>query len=154
MKRQSMEWYHQSSPHKKQFKVQASAHEVTVSTFWVHERMFRGILGGATINSERYVQTVKLKQWIWRVWPNGKWIKSSSCMTMPNSTPVCAQGRQLKNGVHCSPSSSLQSWFSIHWERHFADNELKCSREFYATGKQRLKLKWKKCVDNGEFVQK
>jgi hypothetical protein len=57
-----MEWYHQSTPHKKQFKVQTSASEVTVSIFWVRERMFRGILGGATINSEQYVQTVKLKQ--------------------------------------------------------------------------------------------
>lgn len=39
MKRQSMEWNHQSSPHMKQFKVQTSTHKVTVIIFRVHERM-------------------------------------------------------------------------------------------------------------------
>jgi hypothetical protein len=35
-----MEWHHQRSLHKKQFKVQASARKVImVSIFWVQERM-------------------------------------------------------------------------------------------------------------------
>jgi hypothetical protein len=73
----------------KKFKVQTSAGKVMASVFWDSE----GILlvefleRGATINSQRYVQTLKkLKHSIRRVQPNR--------MMNHDSTPVCSQGRQ------------------------------------------------------------
>jgi hypothetical protein len=38
------------------------------------------------------------RTWWAAVWPRGggRWIKSSSCWTTPDRTPVCAQGRHLQ----------------------------------------------------------
>jgi len=86
-------------------------------------------------------------------------------MTIPDGTPVCAQGRQLQQWGNCSPSSSLQSRFitlPYFWlpegRRFTEDSELKhivreelrhFSIEIYTTDIQRLTQRFKKCVDNG-----
>jgi hypothetical protein len=66
--------YHQSSAHKKTFKVQSFAGKVMSSVFWDSE----GILlvafldRSATVSPELYVETLKLKQRFHRVRPNRK----------------------------------------------------------------------------------
>jgi len=75
MKLQSVEWYHQLSPCKIQFKAQTSAGTAMASVIWDSEEslLVEFLKRHSTINLERFVQALKkLKQQIWRVWPNRK----------------------------------------------------------------------------------
>jgi len=87
-----------SSSRKKIFKVQTSAGKVTASAFWDSQGILLVELleRGVTINSGRYVQTLKkLKQRMRIVRPRRKMDHVLSCRTTPDRTPICAQGSQL-----------------------------------------------------------
>ena len=72
-KRQSMEFRHTASPPPRKFKVTASAGKLMLTVFWDSEGVVHAefLPPGTTINSERYIGTLrKLRDRIRRVRPN------------------------------------------------------------------------------------
>jgi hypothetical protein len=172
MKRQSMEWHHQSLPCKKKFKVQTSMGKVMASIFWDS----KGILlvefleRGTTINSEQYTHIKEVKTM------NSKGLAKQEDESSP--PPALqhqnAQGRQLQQwgGLFSLILPSLDlapSDFNLFGPLKDAvlwDNgELKYRVHARAPMLQRRILhdwhtgshtqRWKNCVDNeGDFVVK
>ena len=179
-KRQSMEWRHANSPSKKKFKTQPSAGKVMCTIFWDSQGVILVdvLEPGATVNSERYKQTLtKLKSRISRVRPEKK---TNFYLQHDNARPhtsfvttqlIAAFGWTVLPHPPYSPDLAPSDFHlfgplkdGLRGE-HFQDSEavVKAVRkwlasagsDFYKRGMQALVHRWQKCITNGgNYVEK
>ena len=84
----------QPSPRKEKFKVQTTKSWLATSGTVKGTLLVEFLDRGATFNSERQVQTLKkLEKQTRKVRPHMN-MNQVCCMTAPDSTPVCPQGKQ------------------------------------------------------------
>jgi hypothetical protein len=154
----------------------ASTGKVMPNVFWDSEGILLAELleRGATINLERYMQTLKkLKQQIQSTQPNRK---MNQVILLDDNTRL-HKGGNCNNEAGCSPSSpyspdlapaDLNLFGSLTDALrgcHFAENDklkrgvheqLQCfSKVFYVISPQCFTQRWKQCADNGtKFAEK
>ena len=173
-KDKSMDWHQQSS------QVQTSTGEVVACVFWGSEGILlvKFLDRGTTVSPQRYEQTLnKWKQRIRRVQPHRK--LDQLILQHDNARPHTYLRKReatatMKYIVLPNPPYSLDlapSYFHLFGHlkdtlrgRRFVDDDglrhrlreelQRFNKEFYSTGIQRLTQRWKKCVDNGGFVEK
>ena len=64
-KKLSMEYRHASFPHLKKFKTMPSAGKILLTVFWDSQRVYMTefLEAGKTVNSARYIETIKNLRW-------------------------------------------------------------------------------------------
>jgi [histone H3]-lysine36 N-dimethyltransferase SETMAR len=178
-KRQSMEFRHLGSPPPRKFKVVASAGKVLMTIFWdcqgiVHTEFLKR---GNTINSDRYVETLKkLRRRLQRIRP-GK----NAILQHDNARPHTSQKTQaalqhlrfhdILPHPPYSPDLAPCDFFLFpklkeHLKgQHFTnDEEVKAEvrrwcrgkrPDFFLDGMHQLVHRWRVCVDkDGDYVEK
>ncbi|GFS22764.1 transposase [Elysia marginata] len=168
-KMQSMQYRHKNSPAPKKFKVVASARKVLLTIFWDMEGIVHVefLEQGTTINSERYVSTLRaLKGRLRRVRQDK--VKDvviqqdnaqlhTSCQTLPHPpySPDLAPSdfflfpllkKHLK-GNHYETDAEVEadvpSWCRSQ------------TPEFFADGMRKLVQRWRLCIErDGDYVEK
>ena len=175
-KAQSMEYRHKTSPSPRKFKVVASARKVMFTVFWDMEGVvhMEFLEQGQTVNSERYVSTLKLR--LRRVRDG----KEDSILQHDNARPHTSRQtqdalRQMELPILPHPAYSrdlapsdyylfpqLKKYLKGHHydndEEVIADVRRWCrgqSPEFFADGMRQLVKRWRLCVDrDGDYVEK
>jgi hypothetical protein len=110
-KRQSMEWHHTTSPRKKKVKAVPSAGKIMATVFEDCEGviLIDVLPSGQTINSDVYVETLKLKKRFRRVRSHKDVTKSASSTRQCEAAHKVAYPRgHHKTAVECLASSTVQ----------------------------------------------
>ena len=179
-KRQSMEWHHSNSPARKKFKTQASAGKVMCTVFWDRQGviLLDFLEPGATVNSDRYVETLtKLKARIARVRPEKR---ETFCLQHDNARPhtslktmecVAKFGWTVLPHPPYSPDLAPSDFHlfaplknGLRGQR-FPDNDAviaavkkwttSAGADFYERGIKALVHRWQKCIESGgDYVEK
>ena len=179
-KRQSLEWHHSHSPAKKKFKTQTSAGKVMCTVFWDRKGviLLDFLEPGATVNSDRYVETLtKLKARIARVRPEKR---ETFCLQHDNARPhtslkttecVAKFGWTVLSHPPYSPDLAPSDFHLFGALKdglrgqHFPDNNVviadvkkwttSAGTDFYERGIKALVHRWRKCIENGgDYVEK
>ena len=178
-KLQSMEYRHWTSPPPKKFKMQQSAGKVMVTIFWdCHGVVLVEFLErGATVNSARYVQTLKkLRARLHRVRP-----QKNSIIQHDNARPhtsrettAALEKLQFRDVLPHPPYSPdlapCDFWLFPKLKEHLKGTRFTSDQEvtdavrrwcrqqpasFFADGMQRLVQRWRKCDNTGgDYIEK
>ena len=177
---QSMQYRHKNSPAPKKFKVVASARKVLLTIFWDMEGIvhIEFLEQGTTINSERYVSTLRaLKGRLRRVQQDkvkDVVIQHDNARPHTSRQTQCAlQQLELPTIPHppYSPDLAPSDFFLFpllkkhlkgnHYETDAeteADVRTWCrsqTPEFFADGMRKLVQRWRLCIErDGNYVEK
>lgn len=178
-KRQSMEFRHLISPPPRKFKVVASAGKVMMTIFWdcdgvIHTEFLER---GSTINSDRYVDTLKsLRKRLQRI-RRDKDVILHHDNARPHTSEKTKTALQLLKFHHIlphppySPDLAPCDFFLLpKLKEHLKGHHYACDEEvqadvrrwcrektpdFFKDGMQKLVKRWRLCVDrDGDYVEK
>lgn len=178
-KRQSMEYRHKNSPTPKKFKTVASAGKVLMTIFWdcqgvIHTEFLER---GNTVNSDRYVETMKkLRARLLRVRP-GKHAVLQHDNARPHTSRQTAAALERLNFDDIlahppySPDLAPCDFFlfpklkeHLKGNRYASDEDVAAdvrtwlrekSSDFFFDGMQQLVRRWRVCVERGgDYVEK
>lgn len=178
-KRQSMEYRHFTSPQCRKFKRQLSAKKVLLTAFWdaKHVYLAEYLEGGTTVNSSRYIETLKhLRRRVCRVRNCTKPIILHHDNARPHTSRATAEAlARLKFETIPHPPYSpdlapCDFYLFPNLKRdlkgiHFTtDDEVKDAvkswikerpSEFLVNGMRQLVHRWETCIAvNGDYVEK
>ena len=179
-KMQSMQYRHKNSPAPKKFKVVASARKVLLTIFWDMEAIvhIEFLEQGTTINSERYVSTLRaLKGRLRRVQQDkvkDVAIQHDNARPHTSRQTQCAlQQLELPTIPHppYSPDLAPSDFFLLPLlKKHLKGNHYKtdaeveadvCSwcrsqtPEFFADRMRKLEQRWRLCIEgDGDYIEK
>lgn len=178
-KRQSMEYHHKDSPAKKKFKALPSVGKIMATVFWDAEGVIHVefLEPGTTINSERYIRTLKnLKKRLTRVRKHKRNILLQHDNARPHTAHATVEAIHNLNFTvlpHPAYSPDLapcdyhlfpKMKESLRGKRYDSNDDVmntvrtwlrKQSVEFYCDGIQKLVHRWRKCVAvRGTYVEK
>lgn len=179
-KRQSMQWLHIGSPRPKKFKSQRSTQKVLVTVFWDKEGVILVdfLERGLTVNSERYIETLKkLREAIRRKRPNKNLtaINVHHDNARPHTSLATTQtitkfGWSVVPHPPYSPDLAPSDFHlfgplknSLRGQR-FEDTEQvkvavkmwlqQCKPEFFQSGFSGWVQRWRKCVTcSGDYIE-
>lgn len=179
-KQQSMQWHHIGSPRPKKFKSQRSAQKVLVTVFWDDGGVILVdfLEHGLTVNSERYIETLKkLREAIRRKRPNKNLtaINVHHDNARPHTSLATTQtitkfGWSVVPHPPYSPDLAPSDFHlfgplknSLRGQR-FEDTEQvkvavkmwlqQCKPEFFQTGFEGWVQRWRKCVAcDGDYIE-
>jgi len=174
-KRLSMQYRNTSSHCPKKFKTVPSAGKILLTVFWDSQRVYmkKFLEAGNTVNSARYIETIKNLQWrVCQV----RWSTSPILLLHDNARLYTARAmidalETLKFEVLSHPPYSPDlapsdfNFFPHLKGTHFtSDDEVKQpvtswikqrTPEFFIDGMRKLVLHWEKCIERqGDYVKK
>ncbi|GFS24455.1 transposase [Elysia marginata] len=174
-KMQSLQYRHKNSPAPKKFKVVASARKILLTIFWDMEGIvhIEFLEQGTTINSERYVSTLRaLKDRL-------RWVRQDKVKDVviqhdnARQTQCALQQLELPTIPHppYSPDLAPSDFFlfpllkkHLKGNHNETDPEVEAdvrswcrsqTPEFFADGMRKLVQRWRLCIEcDGDYVEK